>query len=372
MRINPAVSVLVVVAVVITGIAAAGCLGGGGSSEKIIYWTTMAPKLQKVAIERGDVDGGVSWEPYVSDSIVAGSAKPLLWSGDVWPNHPCCVVAVSRTFAESHPDLVMRTLKAHIEANRWIADALEKKTTDPSNYTMLLEMGAAFSARNITVIEASLQHMTLDYKMTQDFYDYLSIFTQKYLDLKILKQTDLTARGYDSINDFVTNYVDSSYLTGADSKTKSDIIVGSISMAYLTGDLHQFARVVATNRTIFDGTEFEGKNFFEKYGVEITDPLPGGYAVGGDIMDAFKAGVADMGYLGAPPTILKHLTAGVNTMIVAQANSEGSALIVNPTITSISELEGKTIATPGPSSIQQLLFLSIAASNGFTVKLAGT
>lgn len=371
MKLKPAISAFLVIAVAITGIAAAGCLGGE-SSEKIVYWTQIGPKLQQVAIERGDVDGGVSWEPYVSDSIIAGSAEPLIWSGEVWPNHPCCVVAVNKAFAESHPDLVMRVLKAHIEANEWIADAIAKKTTDPTNYTMLLDMGGAFSARNDTVVDAAMQHMTLDYRMTQDFYNYLTTFTQTYIDLKVLKQSDLTSRGYGSINDFVTSYVDSSYLAGADTKTTSGVIVGSVSMAYLTGDLHQFARVVASNRTIFDGTEFEGKNLFEIYGVEITDPLPGGYAVGGDIMDAFKAGVADMGYLGAPPAILKHMTAGVNTIIVAQANTEGSALIVNPAITSIDDLKGKTIATPGPSSIQQLLFLSIAESNGFTVKLAGT
>jgi len=358
---NPAISVFLVVAIAVTGIAAAGCLGGE-ETGKVVYWLTIPPVNQKVAIQRGDVAGGVSWEPYVSDSLLDGTAVVLNWSGDIWPHHPCCVVAVDKTFAQNHPNLVMRVLKAHIEANRWIADAWAHPGS--ANYTLLLDIGAKFSNRNDSVVAAAMGHIILDYRMNQQFVDGLKMFTQSYIDLGQIKEDKLAARGYSSVNDFVANYIDSSYLASADSIMPSDVIVGEVRMAYLTGDLHEFARVVAENKTVG-----EGKTLFEKYGVKTVDPLPGGYGAGGSVMTAFAGRATDMGYLGSPPAILFHLNSGVNTIIVAQANSEGSAIVVNPTIHSWEDLEGQTIATPGASSIQYLLLLSVANAHGYTVKL---
>jgi len=86
--------------------------------------------------------------------------------------------------------------------------------------------------------------------MNQQFVDGLKMFTQSYIDLGQIKEDKLAARGYSSVNDFVTNYVDSSYLASADSIMPSDVIVGEVRMAYLTGDLHQFARVVVRTRPL--------------------------------------------------------------------------------------------------------------------------
>jgi len=358
---NPTISVFLVIAVAITGIAAAGCLGGGQTSGKVVYWVTIAPANQEAAIQKGVVDGGVSWEPYVSDSLLGGTAVVLNWSGDIWPNHPCCVMIADRSFAENHPNLVMRVLKADIEANRWIADAWAHPGS--ANYSLLLQIGADFSHRNISVVASAMNHMKLDYRMNQTFVDYMKIFTQDYIDLGLINQESIGDRGYSSINDFVAKYIDGSYLAAADAVTPSDVIVGEVRIAYLAGDLHQFARVVAENKDVGGG-----KSLFEKYGIKTLDPLPGGYQAGGYIMTAFAGGATDMAYLGSPPSILFHLNSGVNTVIVAQANSEGSAIYVNPAIHSYDELEGKTIATPGPSSIQQLLFLTVMKEHGFTVQ----
>jgi NitT/TauT family transport system substrate-binding protein len=87
-------------------------------------------------------------------------------------------------------------------------------------------------------------------------------------------------------------------------------------------------------------------------------------------MTAFSTGGIDMGYLGSPPAIIKHLNvndANSNIRIVAQANSEGSAIIVNNDIQTIADMGGKVIATPGPGSIQHLLLLAFAEANGFKI-----
>jgi NitT/TauT family transport system substrate-binding protein len=89
-------------------------------------------------------------------------------------------------------------------------------------------------------------------------------------------------------------------------------------------------------------------------------------------MDAFKAGTIDMGYLGAPPALLRVINSGVDIKIISLVNTEGSAIIATNDITTFDQLNNKTIATPGPASIQHLLLLSYANEHGYKVKLAGT
>jgi sulfonate transport system substrate-binding protein len=73
-------------------------------------------------------------------------------------------------------------------------------------------------------------------------------------------------------------------------------------------------------------------------------------------MDHFKNGDVDIGYLGAPPAILKNINnPKVDATIVAQVNTEGSALVVLPSVHSLADLRGKTVAIPSVGSIQYLL-----------------
>ena len=59
------IAAVVIVVIVVAGVFAL-TMNNGKKAEKTIYWTTIAPGLQKQAIADGTVAGGVSWEPYVS------------------------------------------------------------------------------------------------------------------------------------------------------------------------------------------------------------------------------------------------------------------------------------------------------------------
>lgn len=365
----------VAVAIIAIGAVIASGILNTPVKEGTVYYKVVAPKDQKTLIATGDIAGGVSWEPFVSDSILGGTGKILINSKDVWPNHPCCVIIVRKDFAESNPNLVNAVLKAHIEANKWIAKTIAEKDTNPDNYTALLNIGSVFSNRNTSVVEAALGDMILSYEINDPaISDYFEMFTEKYIEANFTQLSKVTAappdgKGYASIPAFINDYIDESFLETANSWQKQSSIIGSVRLAYLTGDLHQFARVVAMNSSFFGG-----KNLFEQYGVNIVDPNPGGYANGGYVMDAFaqEGGKPDMGYLGCAPTILKFLNGDINRLnvrIVALANSEGSAIVVGASsgINSFEDLENKTIASPGETSIQHLLLLEVAKQHHMNI-----
>jgi NitT/TauT family transport system substrate-binding protein len=357
-----AVIAAVVVVVVVVAAAILIAMQPVPPPGKVIYWTQVAPVNQEAQLASGAIQGGVSWEPYVSDSLLAGTGTALVWSGDVWPNHPCCVVAMKTGF---NFDLAARVVRAHIDANAWMADAIAHP--DSANYTLLMQMGADFSNRNVSVVANSVEHVKYGYELSADVLSGIRMFTEDFIALNQTSNATLHSRGYATVDDFVSSFVDTSVIEAAMQVTYSPTIIGTVSLGYLTGDLHQFARVVAMNTTIWGG-----QNLFAKYGVNIQTPNPGGYANGGDEMTAFAAGTIDMGYLGVPPTILKTLNADTHVKVVALVNSEGSAIVVKTGITSFDELEGKTVATPGPASIQHLLLLYYANQHGYTVKLVGT
>ena len=79
------------------------------------------------------------------------------------------------------------------------------------------------------------------------------------------------------------------------------------------------------------------------------------YNNGGDMMSAMASGELDAGYVGITPVIYS-ISKDVPVKIVAGAQNEGSGLLSHsPSVKSITDLKGKTIATPGEASIQSVL-----------------
>lgn len=356
------IAAVLVVAVIVIAVVAWAMMPT--SSSNTIKYTTVAPKLQADGIAQGSISGGVSWEPYASQAAMSGNAHVLYWSDEIWPDHPCCVIVASNSFLASNPDVVKSFLKADYLANEWMADAIAHP--DSENYTLLLQMGAQFSNVNTSVVGSSLEHTKFTADLSPSFIDGLKNFTTQFINLNQTSTAKLTDRGYSSVDDFISKYVDESYLNAIDSVQPSTSgTLTDVRVGYLAGDLHQFARLVAMNATVGGGT-----SLFEQYGINAIAANAGGYAAGPSEMDAFATGSVDIGYLGSPPAILKHLNNGIEVKIIAAANTEGSALVVSNDIHSFADLNGKIIGDPGLGSIQHLLLQVIAEKNGYKLVAA--
>ena len=56
----------------------------------------------------------IAWEPFDAKAEYDGKAVTLIQSGDIWPNHPCCVVASANSFLSKHPDIVQKVVDIHV------------------------------------------------------------------------------------------------------------------------------------------------------------------------------------------------------------------------------------------------------------------
>ncbi|MBO7159173.1 MAG: ABC transporter substrate-binding protein [Methanobrevibacter sp.] len=104
------------------------------------------------------------------------------------------------------------------------------------------------------------------------------------------------------------------------------------------------------------------KKMFEDQGltVELTQ-----FNNGGDLMTAMASGDIDIGYAGITP-VMSSISQGVPVKVVSGAQIEGSALVAgkNSGINSVADLKGKTVATPGEATIQNMLLTSALSQAG--------
>ncbi|MFH0786919.1 MAG: ABC transporter substrate-binding protein [Pseudomonadota bacterium] len=117
-----------------------------------------------------------------------------------------------------------------------------------------------------------------------------------------------------------------------------------VRIAYLQNDIHQLACWVALE-----------KGFYAQEGLDVI--VAGIFKAGPELMSAFAAGALDMGYVGVAPATTAVANKTARVVVLAQANSEGSALVVrkDSRIRSILELKGKTVAVPGHATVQDFL-----------------
>ena len=89
---------------------------------------------------------------------------------------------------------------------------------------------------------------------------------------------------------------------------------------------------------------------------------------GGDLMTAMASGEVDVGYVGITP-VLSSIEKGVPVKVISAAQTEGSGIVVadNSGITSVADLAGKNVATPGEASIQHMLLTYYLDQNGMSI-----
>ena len=117
----------------------------------------------------------------------------------------------------------------------------------------------------------------------------------------------------------------------------------TIKVGYLPTDHNAALLVAKYNKT------------YEKNGLNVKTVQ---ISAGSNIVDAVASGDIDIGYVGITPT-MQGISKGIPIKVIGAVNMDGSGIVVRPnsTITNPADLKGKKIATPGVSSIQQVLLL---------------
>ncbi len=132
---------------------------------------------------------------------------------------------------------------------------------------------------------------------------------------------------------------------------------GRVRIGRLHNDLHQLAFYVA-----------QQEGYFAEEGLEVEEA--GVYASGPEEMGAFQAGSLDAGYLGMAPAMLAAANGKAEVKALAQANLDGSSILVrNPgEVRSAGDLAGRRVAVPNVGTVQDFLLRKALEEQGMSVR----
>jgi NitT/TauT family transport system substrate-binding protein len=157
----------------------------GLSPSDVSLLTSASPAFMADSLTE-DAPAFVAWEPFNARAEYDNLAVPLVLSGEIWPRHPCCVLASSNPFLINHPDIVQTVVDIHVRAEEWIVDNPAEAISIAATW---LEMEDAVSA-----VETAFNRIIYDYNVNRTgielYLDYL-IDQGQLLPYKI--PSDLTA-----------------------------------------------------------------------------------------------------------------------------------------------------------------------------------
>ncbi|MCI6994491.1 MAG: ABC transporter substrate-binding protein [Methanobrevibacter sp.] len=82
------------------------------------------------ALKTGQIDGIVTFQPYVSIAANESNSHVLADSDEILPDHPCCVVVASDDFIKNHEDQAKAIVSIHENATKFINEKVANGNAD--------------------------------------------------------------------------------------------------------------------------------------------------------------------------------------------------------------------------------------------------
>ena len=138
-------------------------------------------------------------------------------------------------------------------------------------------------------------------------------------------------------------------------------VAKKIRIGYFANVTHAPALVAVQRKT------FEKYFKADKTKVEFTV-----FNAGPAVVEAMKGGAIDVSYIGPNPAITGFATTnGTLLRIIGGSTLNGAQLVVKPSINSIADLKGKTIATPQLGNTQDVAIRAYLKKQGLTTTITG-
>ncbi|MFW9959983.1 MAG: ABC transporter substrate-binding protein [Candidatus Thorarchaeota archaeon] len=171
-------------------------LNQSGLSYSNITALTISPSLMADSLT-AENPAFIAWEPFNAKAEYDNKSVALTLSSDIWPMHPCCVLASDNTFLAAHPDIAQKVVEIHVEAQQWIV----------SHPAEAIEIAMNWLEMDETPVETAFNRIIYDYNVNRtDLETYLNfLIHEEQLEVsKIPSSTTAFLDGF--IN---TTYVDS-------------------------------------------------------------------------------------------------------------------------------------------------------------------
>ncbi|MDD4127466.1 MAG: ABC transporter substrate-binding protein [Methanomicrobium sp.] len=174
-------------------------IANGIDAENDVDIRPMGPGDAITAITAGQIDA--VFLPAPSPTVIEqeGNGKIVMWSGNMSPNHPCCVLVVSGKLIRENPDAVTEIVKTHIQATEYNKQNQDEAAQIYSDYTKNTKEVAEASFNNWDGAWVSDPNLIIDgvmsYVKTQNELGYIkkNLTSDEIFDLSFYEKATETA-----------------------------------------------------------------------------------------------------------------------------------------------------------------------------------
>ena len=86
----------------------------------------LPPSEMPAALSGKKIDGFIVAEPYNALAEIKIRARIMRFTGDIWKNHPCCVLVMHENHIREQPVFIQKAINAVVRAQLWITHNPEK------------------------------------------------------------------------------------------------------------------------------------------------------------------------------------------------------------------------------------------------------
>lgn len=113
----------------------------------------VSPPDMLTALQAGQIDGFIAWEPYPSRAVAQHFGTVLASSADIWPDHPCCVLAATTALIAERNQEAKALVRAHKRATAFIREQPERAVAIAVAYTGMSEAIVRLALSQVTYTE---------------------------------------------------------------------------------------------------------------------------------------------------------------------------------------------------------------------------
>ena len=152
-------------------------LEAAGLAPAAVTIIVIKPPEMLAALETGQIEAFIAWEPHATKAVTKGIGRVLLRSSEIWKGHPCCVVAFEGAVAQGRPAVVQAFLRAHARATAFII----------ANPDEAIRIGVQYTGMDEATVRAALGNITYRAELERaPIREYASYLTR----LGYIKETD--------------------------------------------------------------------------------------------------------------------------------------------------------------------------------------
>lgn len=276
--------------------------GSALKSDTVYYVSNVTNAVG--ALNDSIINGGILWQPQYQAIVddADGGFTSLALTNDIFPGHPCCILAASNSFLGSNEDATVRFLAGYIDGVDWVNHALEHPGSDDYLELVNLAIDKTGMAFTEDTVKAALETITYTYGSGADdpLADLKASVSDLIDTLDALDQLQKSVRdlGFADSEAFVDRFIDGSYLSAALEDADVTGPRTTVTVAVIAGDIHQIALHAAMY-----------KGFFADHGINVSLSSA---ANGAGVAVSIQNGTASFGLLGAPPATI----ATINSQLI--------------------------------------------------------